>query len=77
MMRDRKVEAISTKVAVKAVWMCDGRINPQARVHLDRVGGENSVEGNSATVLDSTGIVRKGSKGGKNSNYWNSIPNPH
>jgi hypothetical protein len=57
--------------------VCDGRSNPQARVHLDRVGGEDLVEGNSATVLDSTGIACGGSKRGKNSNYWNSIPNPH
>jgi len=38
MMRDRKVEAISTRVAVKAVCACEGRSNPMARVHLDCVG---------------------------------------
>jgi hypothetical protein len=38
MMRDRKVEAISTSVAVKAVCACEGRSNPRPRAHLDRAG---------------------------------------
>ena len=57
MMRDRKVEAISTSVAVKAVCACDGRNNPRPRAHLDRVAGEGSVEGHSATGLDSNGVA--------------------
>jgi hypothetical protein len=40
MMRDRKVEAISTRVAEKTVCACEGRSTPQARAHLDRAGRE-------------------------------------
>jgi len=40
MMRDRKVEAISTSVAVKPC-ACDGATTPGARI--DRVAGEGSV----------------------------------
>jgi len=37
-MRDRNVEAISTRVAVKAVCAYEGRSNPRPRAHLDRAG---------------------------------------
>lgn len=58
MMRDRKADAISTRVAVKAVCAYDGRSNPAARDHLVRTGGAGSVEGLPATEVDSTGVVR-------------------
>src|SRR5260370_37520770 len=54
MMRDRKVEAISTTVAVKAVCACDGRIAPSARAHRDCGGRKGSVEDELFTCLDST-----------------------
>ncbi len=38
-MRDKKVDAINTSVAVKAVWACDGRSRFTARVHRDRGRG--------------------------------------
>ena len=56
MMRDRKADAISTRVAVKAVCAYDGRSNPAARDHLVRTGGAGSVEGLPATEVDSTGM---------------------
>src|SRR5579871_6312189 len=50
MMRERKVEAIRTRVALKAVWAWDGRKAPSARAQ--RVG---SVDGEWFTGNDFTG----------------------
>ncbi len=40
MMRDRKVDAISTTVAENAVCACEGRSTPSTRVHRDCGGGK-------------------------------------
>src|ERR1017187_7873180 len=57
MMRDRKVDAISTRVAVKTVCACEGRSNPRPRVHLDGGGTKGWVEGDSTTGVDCTGVA--------------------
>jgi len=41
MIRDRKVDAISRTVAVKAVCACEGRNNPTPRAHQDCGAGED------------------------------------
>ena len=41
MMRDRKVETMSTMVAENALCACEGRSNPRPRAQRDRGGGED------------------------------------
>jgi hypothetical protein len=41
MMRDKNVETISTMVAENALWVCDGRSSPNARIHRERAGGKD------------------------------------
>src|SRR5215472_11204550 len=56
MTRDRNVETIRTRVAVNAVWACEGRRAPKARAHRDcGVVRKGSVEGGLSTCIDFTG----------------------
>src|SRR3954451_24508358 len=55
MMRDRKVDAISTRVAVNAVCACEGRSAPSARDHRVCEVRNGSVDGELSTCIDFTG----------------------
>lgn len=58
-MRERNDEAISSSVAANTVCVCDGRKNPIARDHLDRVAGVCRDRTVPATVVDSTGPLAR------------------
>jgi hypothetical protein len=63
MIRDRKVETISTTVAEKTLCACDGRRIPSPRAHQERALGKGWVEDVSATSLDFTGQHGKAARG--------------